>query len=455
MIRVAKKYQGLALLFQAKVPNNFCSHALKLVVYIINRLPTPFLNHKSPYVLDHLIKPDLSTLKFVLWLSYSISLTACRTKLSPKSLKCIFLGYKPGTKGYILYDLHSKSIFTSKNFVFHENIFPYHTSQSDTSQLPIDHTHSTTDIIPFDFPPTLPISPATTVAINDNVEPMSFKEAIQSDCWQQAMASELIALDKKHTWTLTHLPPGKKLVGYKWVYRIKYKTDGSIERFKARLGAKGFTQTDGVDYFETFSPVVKLTTVRVLLVVATANNWFLHQLDVDNAFIHGDLHEEVYMKPPLGLSLPHPKLVCKLQKSLYGLKQASRNWNQKLTSELLFLGYKQSFADNSLFVKTQGSMITVLLVYVDDIVLSDNSFFEIQSVKNHLHSKFHIKDLGPLKYFLGLEIARSKTGLILNQRKYCLELLSESGMLGCKPSSTPANLLRFSLKHFCYNCKSV
>nr|KYP75700.1 Retrovirus-related Pol polyprotein from transposon TNT 1-94 [Cajanus cajan] len=149
--------------------------------------------------------------------------------------------------------------------------------------------------------------------ISAQVEPRSFKEANQIDCWKQAMASELQALDRNHTWTLVHLPPGKKLVGCRWVYKIKHKTDGSIERFKARLVAKGFTQTEGVDYFETFSPVVKLTTVRLLLALASANNWFLHQLDVDNAFLHGDLHEEVYMKPPLGLSLSHPKLVCKLQ----------------------------------------------------------------------------------------------------------------------------------------------
>jgi len=180
---------------------------------------------------------------------------------------------------------------------------------------------------------------------------------------------------------------------------------------------KGFTQTERLNYFEILSPVVKITIVRILLTLATTNDWFIHQLDVDNAFLHGDLHEEIYMKPPPGLSLPQPNLVCKLNKSLYSLKQANRNWNQKLTSKLLLLGYTQSSADHSLFVKKYAYDITVLLVYVDDMVLTGNNIAEINVVKAHLHSRFHFRDLGPLKYFLGLEVTRSLDGLILNQKK--------------------------------------
>jgi len=161
--------------------------------------------------------------------------------------------------------------------------------------------------------------------------------------------------------------------------------------------AKGFTQTEGFDYFETFSYVVKLTTVRILLALVTASDWFIHQLDVHNVFLHGDLHEEIYMKLPPDLSLPQSNIVYKLNKSLYGFKQVNRNWNKKLTSELLLLDYTQSFADHSLFVKKFVYIITVLLVYIDYVVLTSNSIVEINVVKVHLHSRFHIKNFGSLK----------------------------------------------------------
>jgi hypothetical protein len=186
------------------------------------------------------------------------------------------------------------------------------------------------------------------------------------------MVNELTALEKNKTWSLVTLPPGKKPVNCRWVYKIKYKADGTIERHKARLVAKGFTQTEGIDFFETYNPVAKLTSVRFLVSLAAACNWYLFQLDVDNAFLHGDLDEEVYMKPPPGLQLPHPKMVCKIQKSLYGLRQASRNWNKKLTSILAALGYKQISADYSLFVKISANSFTAILVYVDDIILCGN-----------------------------------------------------------------------------------
>jgi len=140
------------------------------------------------------------------------------------------------------------------------------------------------------------------------------------------MQDELQALAANNTWQLTPLPSGKKTIGCKWVYKIKYHYDGTVERHKARVVAKGFTQLEGLDFLDTFALVAKLTTLRFLLAIATTKNWFLKQLDVNNAFLHGDLHEEVYMTPPPGLSLPSPQHVCKLQRSLYGLRQAGRQW---------------------------------------------------------------------------------------------------------------------------------
>ncbi|GAU41486.1 hypothetical protein TSUD_239620 [Trifolium subterraneum] len=181
----------------------------------------------------------------------------------------------------------------------------------------------------------------------------------------------------------------------------------------------------------------ELTTVRLLLAVASTKHWFLHQLDVNNAFLHGDLEENVYMTIPEGITPPQPNQMCKLQKSLYGLKQASRKWYEKLTSLLLHEGYKQSSSDYSLFTLHSDSHFTALLVYVDDIILAGTSMTEFDRIKSILDTNFKIKDLGPLKYFLGLEVAQSREGLIISQRKYCLDLLKDSGLLGSKPASTP------------------
>jgi hypothetical protein len=270
-----------------------------------------------------------------------------------------------------------------------------------------------------------------------DTEPTSYAEASQHDCWVKAMQSELNALAHNNTWTIVDLPPGVKPIGSKWVYKIKRKADGSLDRYKARLVAKGFNQVEGVDYFETFSPVAKMTTIRTVLALASIKRWHIHQLDVDNAFLHGDLDEDVYMKIPQGLHGLPDKKVCKLVKSLYGLKQASRQWYAKLSQFLITIGYIQMPSDPTLFTKRTSTSFTCLLVYVDDIVLTGDCLEEIQATKGSLHQTFGIKDIGVLKFFLGLEVAHSDQGITLCQRKYCLDLLTDTGNLGCKPSSIP------------------
>ncbi|KAL9455248.1 hypothetical protein AB3S75_010624 [Citrus x aurantiifolia] len=248
------------------------------------------------------------------------------------------------------------------------------------------------------------------------------------------MEDEITALEKNNTWTLTHLSDGKKAIGSRWVYKIKYQYDGTIERYKARLVAKGYNQTEGIDYHATFSPVAKLVTVRALLSLAAVKGWILEQLDVSNAFLQGDLEEEVYMQVPQGFSKQGEHLVYKLNKSIYGLKQASRNWFSKFSSTIQQAGFRQSKADYSLFVKTNAKFSTFVLVYVDDIIVVGNDAAEVSRIKDFLAQKFYIKALGKLKYFLGIEVARSSRGIFLSQRKYALDILKDAGLLAGRVS---------------------
>ncbi|XP_076888387.1 uncharacterized protein LOC143538804 [Bidens hawaiensis] len=246
---------------------------------------------------------------------------------------------------------------------------------------------------------------AFLAAIDSIDEPKFFHRAMKNDKWKEAMQKEIRALEENGTLTLEKLPEGKRAIDSKWVYKVKYKPYGNVERYKARLVAKGFTQMEGVDYHDTFASVAKLVTVRTILAIAVKRNWFIHQLDVNNAFLHGDLNKEVYMKIPQGFSKEGETRVCRLKKSLYGLKQASRNWYIKFTNALLSL------------VGNNGT--------------------KIQDTKGKLDQRFSIKDLGNLKYFLGIEVARTTEGLILSQRKYVLDILEDSGLQGCRPSSFP------------------
>ena len=257
--------------------------------------------------------------------------------------------------------------------------------------------------------------------------------------WKLAVMEEMNALRRSGTWEIVNLPRDKKIVGCKWVFTIKCKADGNVDRYKARLVAKGFTQTYGIDYQETFAPVAKINSIRVLLSLAVNSDWPLYQLDVKNAFLNGDLEEEVFMSLPPGFEnkLGSDK-VCRLKKSLYGLKQSPRAWFERFEKIVTSYGFLQSQADHTIFYKhSKDGKVAILIVYVDDIILTGNNETELAVLKQKLAKEFQIKDLGILKYFLGMEFASSKEGIFVNKRKYVLDLLGETRLLGCKVSETP------------------
>jgi len=268
--------------------------------------------------------------------------------------------------------------------------------------------------------------------------PKDWRCAKQDSKWKDAIKEELLALQKNKTWELVHLPKGKKAVGCKWVFTIKQTPEGKVDRYKARLVAKGYSQTYRIDYDETFAPVAKMGTLRTLISCAVNFGWPLHQLDMKNVFLHGDLQEEVYMEIPPGFANEQTLgKVCKLKKSLYGLKQSPRAWFDRFKRVVCDMGYSQCNGDHTVFYRYQGSRITILAVYVDDIVINGDDIEEIKKLKERLGRAFEVKDFGPLRYFLGIEIARSSKGIILSQRKYVLDLLVETGILGCRPCGSP------------------
>jgi len=252
------------------------------------------------------------------------------------------------------------------------------------------------------------------------------------------MKDEYATLEKNGTWTLVVPPAHKKPIGCKWVFRVKENPDGSTNKYKARLVAKGFHQTVGSDYTERFSSVVKPVTLRIVLTIVVTNKWPIQQIDVNNAFLNGNLEEEVYMQQPPSFEHSDKSLVCKLNKDLYGLKQAPRAWFERLKSSLVQHGFRASKCDPSLFMTRSSSLTILVLVYVDDIIIAGNSLAYIQKLISQLNSEFALKQLGALDYFLGIEVSYLPGGsLFLSQAKYIRDLLVRAHMDSAKGISTP------------------
>lgn len=216
---------------------------------------------------------------------------------------------------------------------------------------------------------------------------------------------------KNHTWDLIPLLKRWKIVHCKWVYITKYVANGSIDKHKARLVAKGFSQVEGIDYFETFSLVVKMNSIHLALSLATSQGWSVHQMDVKSTFLHGDLHEEIYMEQPPSF-VQDPSLVCRLQHSVYGLKKDPWAWYEKMENFLITSGFICFHSDPTiLYTRREGTYLLILVLYVDDLILTGSSSSMIQSVKKELMAQFDMTYLGLLHYFLGLQVHKSLEGI--------------------------------------------
>ncbi|KAJ9548564.1 hypothetical protein OSB04_021107 [Centaurea solstitialis] len=263
-------------------------------------------------------------------------------------------------------------------------------------------------------------------------EPQTITQALKQPQWRKAMQEEYDALLRNQTWSLVPPESVPNLVGSKWVFRTKFKPNGTIDRFHQR---------SGLDYIETFSPVIKPATLRLVLSLASSQNWPLRQLDINNVLLQGTLTESVYMSQPPGFVDPSfPHHVCKLNKAIYGLRQASRAWYNELKSFLISDHFKPTISDPSLFVRHSNTSPIYILVYVDDIIFTGPNSSLVSSFITSLAHKFSLKDLGNLSYFLGVEVLPHPHGLFLSQSKYILDLLTKANMNNCKPASIPLTI---------------
>lgn len=311
--------------------------------------------------------------------------------------------------------------------------------QSSTSTDPPPNAHPMTTRSKNQI--TKPVKKLTLTAVTTSPKhtiPKTVAQAMRDEKWRQAMSSEYNAQLDNHTFELVPPPSNHRIIDTRWIHTIKYSPNGDVRRYKSRWVARGYNQEYGIDYGETFSPVVKSITIRLVLHLAVTNSWQLKQLDVNNAFLQGTLTDEVYVTQPPGFEDPdRPHHVCRLRKALYGLKQAPRAWYQELKTFLCQMGCYNSAADTSVFIYVADKHVLYILVYVDDIIVTGSSYTMISACINVLSSRFSLKDPTDLDYFLGIEVTRTTRGLHLMQRKYVIDLLTKMNMLDAKPVSTP------------------
>jgi len=274
--------------------------------------------------------------------------------------------------------------------------------------------------------------------------PQTYADAMSrpdAQLYHDAACKEIDALIENQTWELAKLPPGRKAIGSRWVFLIKHKADGSVERYKARLVAQGFSQRPGLDYGETFASTIKWPTLRAILAIGAFEDLEIESVDISSAFLNGDIDAEMYMKQPEGFPQGDKDLVLRLKKSIYGIKQAPRIWHDKLNSVLEEIGFKKVLSDNSLWIFIKDGVRIIIPVFVDDLTIVSKDKSSINSVITHLEKYFKLRRLGPIDFLLGVKIRRDrpKHSIHLSQKQYIVDILARYGFSDCTPVGTPIN----------------
>lgn len=481
-----------SMIYDSKLSLAYWAEAVNTAIYLKNRVPTQSLNNKIPEELWTGKKINLSHLRVFGSEAHVLIPKEKRLKLDSKTQKCIFVGYATESKGYRLVDPQNpRVIIIARDVVFIEDKIKAESNQniphikspnppvSSEVYVPIfDYEEPETQPQPEAPAPEQPIvldepvtcenvpEPESTVQLEperrypirdrhppdrfqenvnltSDLEPENYKEVTEhpeKDKWLEAMQAEYNSLLKHGTWTLVDRPSDRKTTKCKWVFKIKKDTSGQVTKYKARLVAKGFTQVAGVDYGETFSPVARLSSVRLLFAFAVHYGLQVEHLDVETAFLNGDLEEQIYMEQPEGFSTDPKRKVCLLKKALYGLKQAPRQWNIKVCEAMRALSLTQATTEHCIYYKREGKNFLIVAVFVDDFFLLSNSDSMKSNFKKELKTKFIVKDLGLLRDCLGMRVTQNKDGITLDQTKYIEKLISKFGMSDAISVTTPLEL---------------
>ena len=478
-----------SMIAYAGLSNIFWAEAISTASYVRNRLPTTALKEReTPYERWYGRKPDVSHFRVFGCMAYAHVPDCERRKLDTKSKKMRFVGYSLTSKGYRLFDETNRKLCIRRDVEFNESDFGQKsamTTEPDLKSIEVNQNADTTrkdeevaeirrsekeeerqepqvhveqELRRSERTRKTPVrygydefaDTATyrvrhvAYHLSEIDEPSTIQEAKSSDHaaeWKVATDAEYNSLIENKTWMLVELPAGRRAIGCKWVFKLKYDVDGRVERFKARLVAKGYAQKYGIDYDEIFSPVVRFSSIRLLLAFAVQHDFLIHQMDVETAFLNGKLDEEIYMQQPEGYVKPGEEhLVCKLEKSLYGLKQSSRCWNKAFRESVETLGFTQASADPCVFIRKKDTL-TIIAVHVDDLMILAQNILEMQRLNDSLKLQFKMKDMGELHYYVGVSIVQDKEGkqVYLHQGQYIEKMLKKFGQAEAKSVSTPAD----------------
>jgi hypothetical protein len=462
-----------AMMSYAALPMSFWGYALQTAAYLLNLVPSKSVS-KVPTELWIGRKPSIHYIH--VWGCPAHVLKGKSDKLESKTEVCLLVGYPKGTKGYLFYSPEDKKVFVATNARFLEEDYVNNFKPKSREVLDemIEAKDGSSSVIPEDDvvvsntpQVTTEVTPEIIVprrsgrivrapdrfmflgevheAVSDELEsdPRTYDEAVNdtdADQWVKAMENELESMYSNNVWTLVKAPNGIKPIGCKWVYKRKRGVDGKVETFKARLVAKGFTQKEGIDYEETFSPVAMLKSIRILLAIAAHLDYEIWQMDVKTAFLNGQLDEDIYMMQPDGfIAESQGDMVCKLQRSIYGLKQASRSWNIRFDETIKQYGFEQNLDEPCVYKRCRDNVVTFLVLYVDDILLIGNDVGTLSAVRIWLSKQFDMKDLGEASYILGIKLLRDRKNRMigLSQSAYIDKVLARFNMLDSKKGMLP------------------